>query len=274
MRKVAIAFVIAAAVIMGMSIISVAITNGEPDGARHPYVGLLVFEINGAPAWRCSGSLIADNVVLTARHCTEGADAARVWFNEDLTNDVVPFPLYPYGGPGSGAIEGTPYFNSDFPPYYDVGLVVLDDPADSAIPHAQLPSAGLVDSLRNKTGIDFVGYGVQSQERGFPGGNPEFRWTGQRLRLYAPSELISGKFSSSDLYMCLSLNPAGRHAAKSAVGTGGMCYGDSGGPTLLGGTDTVLAVNSFGANFNCTGVGYSMRIDIPEVQDWINSFLQ
>ena len=54
---------------------------------------------------------------------------------------------------------------------------------------------------------------------------------------------------------------------------GGSCFGDSGGPDLLGGTSTVLGVNSYVTNWNCAGVGYSQRIDIPEVLDWINSFM-
>jgi len=58
-----------------------AITNGQPDGDNHPYVGLLVFDdIPDRPAWRCSGALIAPNVVLTAGHCTDGAVAARYWY--------------------------------------------------------------------------------------------------------------------------------------------------------------------------------------------------
>jgi hypothetical protein len=75
-----------------------AITNGQPDGNNHPYVGLLVFDVApGQPAWRCSGSLIAPTVVLTAGHCTDGAVAARVWFYEDVTAAHVPPPLYPFG---------------------------------------------------------------------------------------------------------------------------------------------------------------------------------
>ncbi len=61
-----------------------AITNGQPDGTAHPYVGVLVFYVPNQneelePAWFCSGSLIAPTVVLTAGHCTDGAAAARVW---------------------------------------------------------------------------------------------------------------------------------------------------------------------------------------------------
>jgi secreted trypsin-like serine protease len=54
---------------------------------------------------------------------------------------------------------------------------------------------------------------------------------------------------------------------------GGTCFGDSGGPILNDGTDTVLAVNSYVTNGNCAGVTYSQRIDIPEVLAWIESFL-
>lgn len=275
-------FLIVAAVVLGLVMgsfgIAYAITNGQPDGDAHPYVGLLVFDVGGVPAWRCSGALIAPDVVLTAGHCTDGADAARIWFYEDVTYDNVPFPLYPYGGRGSGAIEGTPYTNpkyrSDENPYgggnglpafsyRDVGVVVLSERVKKKVvgEYAQLPEAGLVDTLENKTNVDLVGYGVQEQQHG--GGPPS--WMGLRVRLFAPSELVSGEFVHSDEYMRIALNPGG--------GTGGTCFGDSGGPDLLGGTNTVLAVNSYVTNYNCAGVGYSARVDIPEVLAWINDFL-
>jgi hypothetical protein len=34
-----------------------------------------------------------------------------------------------------------------------------------------------------------------------------------------------------------------------------------------------MGVNSYVTNINCSGVGYSQRVDIPEVLDWIESFL-
>jgi len=55
-------------------------------------------------------------------------------------------------------------------------------------------------------------------------------------------------------------------------GSGGTCFGDSGGPDLLAGTSTVLAVNSYVTNANCSGVGYSARVDIPVVLAWIRSY--
>jgi hypothetical protein len=280
MKKTIIVFILALVLILGTVGVASAITNGTPDGDNHPYVGLLVFDsAPGVPGWRCTGALIAPNVVLTAGHCTDGAVAARFWADKDVTYDHYPFPLYPYGGPGSGAIEGTAYtnpkYNSPENPYgggnslpafsyRDVGIVVLDEPiSDKGF--ASLPSAGQVDTLKNKTAIDFVGYGVQEQIMTVPGQSPRARWTGLRIRMYAPSELVSGNFIHSPEYLRLAMNPGG--------GSGGTCFGDSGGPDLLGGTNIVLGVNSYVTNANCSGVGYSARVDVPETLEWIYTFL-
>lgn len=279
MRTKILVLVAAVALMLVMVVPVAAITNGQPDAGRHPYVGLAVFDTApGQPGWRCSASLISPTVVLTAGHCTDGAVAARIWFSEDVTYNNVPFPLYPYGGPGSGAIEGMPYTNPKYRStenpygggnglpaysYRDIGVIVLSQPV-TGIGFAALPSPNQVDSLKNKTKVDFVGYGVSEQIMKYPGQPPRDRWGGPRVRLYAPSELVSGEFVHSAEYMRLALNPGG--------GSGGTCFGDSGGPDLLSGTNTVLAVNSYVTNVNCGGVGYSARVDVPEVLAWINSF--
>ena len=266
MRKVTIALVMALVLVLATAGIAGAITNGVADGDNHPYVGLLVFENEAGPVWRCSGSLLSPTLVLTAGHCTELNGPARIWMDEEVAVN----PEYPFAGGTS--YEGTAYTYPGFcigcgnglPGFaaYDVGVVVLSEPVpeDVVSEYAELPGAGLVATLKNKTPVDFVGYGVQEQLHG--GGPPV--WTGLRNRMYAPSELVSGKFKHSDLFMKLALNPGG--------GSGGTCFGDSGGPDLLGGTNTVLAVNSYVTNSNCSGVGYSQRVDIPEVLEWINSF--
>ena len=83
--------------------------------------------------------------------------------------------------------------------------------------------------------------------------------------MYAPSELVSGNFVHSAEYLRLALNPGG--------GSGGTCFGDSGGPDLLGGRTPCSGWNSYVTNVNCGGVGYSSRVDIPEVLEWIEDFL-
>jgi hypothetical protein len=256
-----------------------AITNGQPDEDNHPYVGLAVFDVvntdgDQVPSHRCSASLLTPTVVLTAGHCTDGTVAARVWFDEIVQGN----PEYPFSGATS--YDGTPYTFPGFcigcgnglPGFAagDVGIIVLSEPVPTSAvsEYAALPNEGLVGTLKNKTSVDFVGYGVSIILRGNdipPQGGPPGYWTGPRVRLFAPSELVSGNFVHSDEFMKLALNPGG--------GSGGTCFGDSGGPDLVAGTDTVLAVNSYVTNSNCTGVGYSFRVDTPEVLGWIGDFL-
>jgi hypothetical protein len=243
------------------------IVSGQPDAGRHPYVGILVFDNEEGPAWRCSGSLLSATVVLTAGHCTDGAVAARIWMDENVEGN----PEYPFGGATS--YEGTAYTYPAFctgcgpglPGFAqgDVGIVVLSEPVPTSVVNefAQLPTAGLVESLAANAIIDLVGYGVQRQLRG--GGPPV--WTGQLIRLQATSLFISGQFVHSDEFIRLSAN--------AAQDKGGICFGDSGGPDLLGGTDVVIGVNSYVTNLNCAGVTYSSRIDLAPVLSWITSFL-
>ena len=152
---------------------------------------------------------------------------------------------------------------------HDVGVVTLGEPR-TALPtgYAVLPSSGFVDTLANKSPVDLVGYGVQFQAQ-IPGNQlpqppPFYRWTGPRERMFAPSEILTGSFQGSDEHLKVALNPGG--------GSGGTCFGDSGGPILSGGSSTVLGVNSYGG-LNCAGIGYAQRIDVPDILTWIEGYL-
>ena len=267
MRGKLLAGLLAAVAMVAAASPAVAVTNGQPDAGRHPYVGLAVFDVDGQPSHRCSVSLLSPTLVLTAGHCTDGTTAARVWFAENVQTNAE-YPLS-----GATSYDGVPHTYPDFcigcghglPGFavYDVGVIVLTEPVPTSVvsEYAELPPAGVVDTLAPRTQVDLVGYGVQVNQRG--GGPPV--WTGPRVRLYAPSQLVgTGSFVHSELFIRLTASPG--------QGKGGTCFGDSGGPDLLGGTDTVLAVNSYVTNNNCAGVTYSQRVDLPEVLAWINTF--
>ena len=53
-------------------------------------------------------------------------------------------------------------------------------------------------------------------------------------------------------------------------GTGGTCFGDSGGPSFNGGYQ--VTVTSYGYTSNCRYLGGLQRIDIPVVQTWLAQF--
>ena len=240
-----------------------AITNGEPDGDNHPYVCLVVVDINGQPAYRGTGVLISPNIVLTAGHLTYGANGARVWFE----NYVDPESHYP--GPGDDAIEGTPYTHPNYIGsggpglndynWVDVGLVLLDEPVEMD-EYGELPDIGIVDTLRPMTMVDQIGYGVQER---VVGGGP-VSWTGTLERYYAPAAIIKNKDVLMDDFIKTTANPG--------KGKGGTAFGDSGGPVLLEGTKIIVGLTSWGWNYNCAGISYAARVDTFLVQTWINSY--
>ena len=55
--------------------------------------------------------------------------------------------------------------------------------------------------------------------------------------------------------------------------TGGTCSGDSGGPTFIDNTDTVVAVTSFGMNETCAGTSGVYRIDTADDREWLGQFI-
>jgi hypothetical protein len=72
--------------------------------------------------------------------------------------------------------------------------------------------------------------------------------------------------------------PAGTSASFSndpgkGNGSGGTCFGDSGGPIFHGDSNVIAAVNSYVLNLNCVGIGGGYRVDTADDQAFINQFL-
>lgn len=216
---------------------ALAVTGGAPDGSAHPAVGLLLADRGNGPEPDCSGSLVSATVFVTAAHCTGELASDRVWVSFDST----------YAAGTSALLAGTAHTDplwglvKDDP--HDVAVVVLDRPVRGITP-LRLPTAGFL-TRSGAAGQPFVNVGYGFSDRTF---------TFDGVRRTSVSSFTTLKptvvqLSNSD---------------------GGVCFGDSGGPRLVG--DVVAAITSSG-NKNCTGQSTSYRLDTASTRLFLQQFV-
>ena len=259
--------------------------NLAPDN-EHTYVGLIAFyDTNGDFVHRCTGTLLSDQVFLTAGHCVTLDDngtpaaSARIWFEQDAGADYDPATGTPAssGYPDSGGVQAFQFFNPGFrgltvPNTHDVGLVVLAPGALAAAypelagadaPRGQLAPVGTSEQVGTGQDavVDVSGYGVSRQV-----GKNALHVVSYRSRLGGSTFIINNHNSYTAGYNL-------QLASSFGNGRVGTCFGDSGGPTFVGGTNVILAVNSFVKNYSCGGQGFVFRTDTAEVQSWMQSVL-
>ncbi len=105
-----------------------------------------------------------------------------------------------------------------------------------------------------------VGYGLQRVNN-----NPNDRQlVSQKVRMLAQPHLVQINTGFTGPQSLVLSNNAS---------TGGTCFGDSGGPNLVGTSMVVAGVTSFGLNGSCGGTGGVFRVDRPEVLTFINHYL-
>jgi secreted trypsin-like serine protease len=248
--------VIAAVALLVCAAPAQAITFGQLDTTnRFPNVGAAVYEDPDTDEMQllCSGTLISPTVFLTAGHCTDYLESIGeddVWVTFDASfDDQSPLihgtyhthPLYASGGQSNT---------------YDLAVIVLDR-AVTGIAPARLPTLRLLDqmSLRDQRFIA-VGYGtVREDKRKGPQslfGDPRRRYADQGFR------------SLTKAWLNLSMNPS--------TGSGGTCYGDSGGPHFLAGTNIVVSITVSGDRF-CRATDVTYRLDTPWAREFLGQYV-
>lgn len=268
-----------------------AITGGTEDTAnRYSNIGMVVFyQPDGR--FRCSGTLIAPRVFLTAAHCTfqdigkvvvtfdplisrteeeaerdipraaddSGPDDAvsEIGFTRaDITTD--------YEGEQSwflGRAKTHPDYSdfTDIKNWNDTGVVILGTaPGLSTTP---LPPQNYLNRFQqpalNSTEFLTIGYGTEVRRTADTGPQNPVPQREPIVRRYTTE--IGQKLTPQILQMNANENDprAG----------GGTCFGDSGGPAIRGGY--VVADTSYGYTNNCRYLGGYQRVDIPIVRNWL-----
>ena len=207
-----------------------AITGGSLDGngapGRRPARSLTVG--NGLEP-DCTGSLVSPTVFVTAAHCTADLASNRVWVDLRLART---------SRARRRLLAGTAYTDPQW------GLV-KDDSHDLAV--VVLDTRGHAASRRSRC-------------RRRRCARRQGRLVADGSRTSATATPTGRSPSTASAARRPRRHERQGHGASSRRDPGGVCFGDSGGPRLLG--NVVVAVTSTG-NKNCTGQSLSYRLDTP-----------
>ena len=272
-------FAILVAILAGLGLGLVApasaSTGGTVDGDTHPNVGMIAF-YDATGRYRCSATLISPTVLLTAAHCTSGTLGKTAVTFDSVVAEEPPSPLPTAADPAAGYtseelaaagyLSGTAHTHpeysdfTDLDNWNDVGVIVLDE-AVTDIAAAPLADVGAADAIQQprKTIFTAVGYGTEvRQAESGPQKPTPMSYPIIRRYVEMPGQKITPQIIQTN---------GNEH---DNFGTGGTCFGDSGGSLWLDGK--VVGVTSYGYTSNCRYIDGYQRVDIPVVAEWLAGF--
>lgn len=273
LRRTLAALALTGATLVATAQPAAAITGGEPDGNRHPNVGLILF-YTAEGRFRCSATLVTPTVLATAAHCTDGTLGKTLVTFDSVIAEQPPSPFPVAADPSAGYtaaelaaagyLAGTALTHPEYSDFTDLdnwndfGVVVLDQPVTGIAPATVAPIGyldGFAQPALNKTIFEVVGYGTEVRK---PEAGPQkpqpMSYPLIRRYTTSPGQKLTPQI--------VQLNGT----VNDTRGGGGTCFGDSGGPVFLGGY--LVAVTSYGYTENCRYLGGYQRVDIPVIQDW------
>lgn len=240
-----------------------AIYGGQPTGAgQFSSVGALLydFDANGAingDDEDCTGSLVSPTVFLTAAHCVDFFPS-----NAQLYVSFAP-DLYASGIKVIAATGFTfdPAYGHDNSDLHDMAVIFLPAKATKGMATYKLPVAGYLDRLAAKGALASatfynVGYGTGNTATGVPA----YPYDGVR------KESVSEFSALEPDWLQLLMNTA-------ATGTGGDCYGDSGGPKFLTSDPTTIVATVTTGDANCRATTKDYRLDTPTARAFLSQFV-
>ncbi len=254
-----------------------ASTGGTPDGSKHPNVGLILF-YDATGRYRCSATLVSPTILLTAAHCTDGTLGKTLVTFQSVIAEKPPAPFPNAADPSkgytaaeitkAGYLSGTAYTHPDYSDFTDldnwndVGVIKLDQPVTGITP-ARIAPLNYLDAYAqprlNRTLFTAVGYGTEVRK---PDSGPQKPQPMSYPLIRRYVDMPGQKLTSQILQT--NGNP------NDPRGTGGTCFGDSGGPVFHNGV--VVAVTSYGYTANCRYLGGYQRVDIADAQNWLKTF--